>query len=274
MREVVMAKPTYFDIVYEINPWMKGNVGKVDKGKASEQWHELKNALERNKVKVHVYEPEVESPDMVFTANHGIFLNNTFVATNFSKEERKEEMNHILPFIVQLTNVPNFVQCPYPWEGEAELFHYKDNVYIGGYGKRATKEALDWFEKEYGLDIVRMKIDDDRFYHLDTCLSVRNEKVFLYPEAFSKEEGCVEKLKEKIGQENVIEVGDEIALSFSLNCVQLEDVCIVGTENLNILKKLENLYNCKVEGVDMSEYINSGGSCFCSKLFVKKYESR
>jgi N-dimethylarginine dimethylaminohydrolase len=274
MQAVVMARPKYFDIVYEINPWMEGNIGRVNKEKAMEQWEKFKKILEKHNVLVHIYEPEVESPDMVFTANHGIFLNDTFVATNFSKEERSLEIPAIVPFILKKTNAPNYEQCPFPWEGEAELFHYKEDIYIGGYGKRATKEALDWFEEKYGLDIVRMKIADDRFYHLDTCLSVRKGKVFLYSEAFSKEERCVEKLKEKIGVENVIEVSEDIAMSFSLNCVQLEEICIVGTEDLNILTKLEDLYGCRIEGVDMSEYINSGGSCFCSKLFVKNYESR
>ncbi len=269
MKQILMASPEFFDVIYEINPWMSGNIGKIDKQKAKKQWLDLKDLLEKKGIIVHVqkYIPKIECPDMVFTANHGIVIKDTFIAANFLKKERKLEIPYIVPTILEKGNFNKYDQCPYPWEGEAELFHYKENLYIGGYGQRATKKALIWFEKEYGIEIIKLKITNPSFYHLDTCFTIRNNKIFLYPNAFSKK--TLSQLKEKVGIKNIYEVEKDIAFSFALNCIQLDNCAIIGTENTQIIKKLSEIFKCKVVGTEMSEFIYSGGSCFCSKLWLK-----
>ena len=37
-KSVLMVRPTHYDVVYEINPHMKGNIGSVDVQNAMTQW--------------------------------------------------------------------------------------------------------------------------------------------------------------------------------------------------------------------------------------------
>ena len=56
---------------------------------------------------------------------------------------------------------------PYRWEGEADLEHVRDSLYVGGYGQRSTREAFDWMTGSFGMDIVEVRLPDPRLYHLD-----------------------------------------------------------------------------------------------------------
>ena len=38
---IAMCRPTHFGVQYEINPWMEGNIGRVDAARAREQWDAL-----------------------------------------------------------------------------------------------------------------------------------------------------------------------------------------------------------------------------------------
>ena len=45
MTKLLMCPPMYFDVDYDINPWMTENLNKVDREKAELQWSKLYNAL-------------------------------------------------------------------------------------------------------------------------------------------------------------------------------------------------------------------------------------
>ena len=50
-----MCPPGYYDIEYVINPWMKGNLGGVDRGEAAREWDGLYRVLS-NHAKVETIE--------------------------------------------------------------------------------------------------------------------------------------------------------------------------------------------------------------------------
>ena len=70
-----MCDPKYFGVTYDINPWMSSNIGHVDHAVAIHQWTTLKNALSKV-AKVNIMPGVQNLPDLVFTANAGIYYNN------------------------------------------------------------------------------------------------------------------------------------------------------------------------------------------------------
>jgi len=77
-----MSRPDYFDVIYEINPWMDTS-NKPDKKKALEQWEALYKTYLSLGVEVELINQADNQPDMVFTANGGIVKDNMFISGNY-----------------------------------------------------------------------------------------------------------------------------------------------------------------------------------------------
>ena len=75
-----MCPTDYFDVVYEINPWMDKTV-QVDKGLARSQWEALYRLLsEEIGATIELVNPLEGLPDLVFTANAGLSVGKTFIS--------------------------------------------------------------------------------------------------------------------------------------------------------------------------------------------------
>ena len=86
----LMCPPEYFDVSYIINPWMHGNVRKIDNALAKQQWRALYDIL-TDLATVRLVHPQPGSPDMVFTANAGLVLGRRFLVSRFRYPERQYE---------------------------------------------------------------------------------------------------------------------------------------------------------------------------------------
>ncbi len=58
-----------------------------------------------------------------------------------------------------------------------------------GYGKRNTKEIVDFLRQEYpGTEVIGFELIDPEFYHLDTALCpISKDLIAVYETAFSEE---------------------------------------------------------------------------------------
>src|SRR6187549_1325344 len=65
---VLMCPPTYFDVLYAINPWMDPSVP-TDTVLAVAQWTELRDTYTSLGIEVHEIEGVPGLPDMVYAAN-------------------------------------------------------------------------------------------------------------------------------------------------------------------------------------------------------------
>src|SRR6185436_15142121 len=90
----------------------------------------------------------------------------TVVLANYTSECRRGETEVGRRFF-EAMGYRTFV-APHRFEGEAELKHLHDNVYLGGYGLRSAKETYDWMERNFDMEIVRVEESDPYLYHLDT----------------------------------------------------------------------------------------------------------
>jgi len=92
-RHYLMCPPTYFDVVYAINPWMDPTQP-TSTSLAVEQWTALKETYERLGHEVHVIDPVAGLPDMVFSANSGTVIDGRVLGSRFRAEQRAAEADH------------------------------------------------------------------------------------------------------------------------------------------------------------------------------------
>ncbi len=278
-RKVLICTPEYFDIVDVKNVHMEGKVGKLDKKLAVKQWEDLRGVYlkwrERGILADVLEIKGIEGlEDMVFTANQSfpwvVDGKNTVVMSKMKHPNRQKEVSYFKQLykqrgyrIMELSGETHF-------EGMGDLIpHYGKNLLYGGYGHRTDAKAYEEISQMLKVPIVLLHLEDPRFYHLDTCfIPVDENTVLLTPAAFSKED--LQGLKKLFA--NVVEIPDEEADKFfALNAHLINDkksgkkVAVLQKGPTAMKRKLIDL-GFEVEEIDTSEYIKSGGSCFCMKM--------
>ena len=261
MAKVLMCPPQFFDIDYEINPWMHKD-NPVDHTLALKQWQNLKSVYENLGLGVEVVEAVKGWPDMVFTANAGLVVGDKkFLLAKFQYPERQGEE----PIFRQWFENRGWevLQTKSIFEGQGEGFIW-NNKLLAGYGQRAVKEAIPELAEITGLEVLSLKLINPKFYHLDMALAPITDNLIIYhPKAFDAESG--EKIK-SLGCE-LIEVIEQDAELFGCNLVPVGDtiVMIAGTQKL---KSDFEGKGFKTTEMDMSEFRKSGGAIRCLTLNI------
>ena len=258
---IFLVKPTYFNINYEINPWMNVE-NKADIKKALAQWENLVLWYEKLGVDFVVIDPkENKSPDMVFVANAGCVFEDKFILSHFKYKERRSEESFFKEFFEGYFNVVSFEKEVF-FEGQGDAFFACDHVFLG-YDFRSSKEALGELQKYTKAPIIQLKLINPNFYHLDTALAYIGKGVFLaVKSAFL--ENDIKKIK-KLG--DVIFLSDVDAKNFAANCIVVDNNILLYKASEKLKKDLKFLGFNVIE-VDVSEFLKSGGSVRCMSLVV------
>src|SRR3954464_3395372 len=120
MKKILVCTPEHFEVNYEINPWMKNQIGVVDKDLAQQQWITLIKELA--KVSTLFFIGGVENlPDMVFTANAGIALGSTFLISKFANKERELEEKYFTDWAQE--NFTTVINSKLNFEGEGDCLN-------------------------------------------------------------------------------------------------------------------------------------------------------
>jgi N-dimethylarginine dimethylaminohydrolase len=127
MKRFLMCEPKFFDVCYVINPWMEGNLGKVNKELAS----------------VSLIEPVTGLPDMVFTANAGLVHKHEVIVSSFRHAERQPEAKLFERFFFSQGYSVKHLQRETIFEGAGDaLFDTRGRLWVGS-GIRSAPQALD-----------------------------------------------------------------------------------------------------------------------------------
>lgn len=269
---VLMVKPTYFDVQYVINPHMKGQIGDVDKMKAQNEWDHLVEGFRELGLDVSILEGKKGLPDMVFCANQSLpFVdqdgNKKVVMGIMKTDQRKPEVEVIEEWfqnqdyeILHLdeNKVQNF-------EGMGDgIWHFKRQLLWGGYGFRSSLNAYEQVSEILDVPVIELQLTEESFYHLDTCMCMLNEStVLIYPGAFTEE-----------GLEMIHSVFDTVITATKYEAEKLLAVNAVCPDGKNVLiqqgctdvnKKLRDA-GFSVHEFSTYEFLKSGGSVFCMKL--------
>lgn len=257
--KILMCRPTYYGIEYEINPWMS-LTHRVNSDAAKNQWESLYQTISKCDTEILLIPPAPGWPDMVFTANAGLIYQNQFLLSHFKYKERQGEEpffeNWFLENGFQKIESHNLNY----FEGAGDAL-YADEKLFAGYGFRTEKsfyETTTFFDQD---KIVYCELVDPYFYHIDTCFCPLNETLAIwYPHAFSK--NSQKYMREKI---QLIDVNMEEAKRFACNAVVLGKHVIVPTECPQITKELKN-HGFIVHACNMNEFLKAGGACKCLTL--------
>jgi N-dimethylarginine dimethylaminohydrolase len=186
----VMNFPFTLDTAVPNNVWMQELEPEdlsINKGNAYRQFLDLYQFVAGNSLVCNL-PAKGNYQDLVYVANLGIYLphiknSNNVILANFTSEPRQGEEEVGKPFFELMDY--NTYMCPFKWEGEADLKHLYDNVYIGGYGIRSDIEAYKWMEEEFDMNIIKVEMVDDYLYHLDCSIfPLTKEKTLVCTELY------------------------------------------------------------------------------------------
>ena len=179
--KLLMVRPTHFNIEYSINPHMlteSGELNKINHPKALRQWEEVRTAFEQTGAEVVVMDGGLNLPDMVFSANHAVVIDNIVVMGNYYSKFRQGETKLFEEFYLQnnFEVIKNDFLEGELFEGTGDaIWNADQSIMFGGYGFRSNKKAYELINKKFDIKIVPLKLVSEDYYHLDTCFAVLND---------------------------------------------------------------------------------------------------
>jgi lysine-ketoglutarate reductase/saccharopine dehydrogenase-like protein (TIGR00300 family) len=261
---LLLCTPRFYRVAYVINPWMEGNVGRTDAGEAMRQWEGLRAALE-GRATLDLLEPVAGLPDMPFTANAGLVDEETFVPSRFRFPQRVPETEHAVAWFRRR----DFRIVPLPgrgtFEGEGDaLFQRGARLLWGGYGVRTSLEAHRHLAEILDVEVIPLRLVDERFYHLDTCFCpLPEERVYYYPGAFDRD--SLERIAARVPAERRLEVDATDALHFACNAIVTDGVVITNFASDALRERLAR-WGLEVVGCPLGQFIMAGGAAKCLAL--------
>lgn len=271
-RTLLMCPPTYFDVVDVKNPHMAGHAGTVDFELAERQWHALREAFIACGATVEAIEPLEDCEDMVFCANQTLAGldaggQRVCVASQMRHASRRREVPAFAAWFERRGYEVMHLPGEEYFEGSGDaIWHPGRSLIWGGYGYRTDPEVYDAVSDIFGAPVLRLALHSEHFYHLDTCFCAINEETALvYPGAF--DESGVGLIRAAF--KDVIECDEAEALQgFACNATAIAGThVVIQRGNPQTVEALRSR-GLKVVEVDTSEFMKSGGSVFCMKMYV------
>jgi len=269
---VLMVRPTHYDIKYVINPHMSKNVGAVDKMQALNEWKHLFDGFAELSFNVNAIDGLMDLPDMVFCANQslpyvdkdgrkGVLM--SIMNSDFRKPEVKRIQKYFEDLDYEVQQLSGDQDKSFEGMGDA-LWHFRKRLIWGGYGFRTTAGAYEEISEKVETPVIALELVDEKFYHLDTCMCMLNEHaVMIYADAFTKTGlEMIHKMFDTVIKASKYEA--EKLFAANATCPDGKNVLIQqGCTDVN--KKLRDA-GFSVHEYSTYEFIKSGGSVFCMKL--------
>ena len=261
-RHVLMCRPEYFAVSYEINPWMHTSVP-VDRKRAIKQWERLVRVYKALGHTVELIEPVLGLPDMVFAANSGLVVDGEVYLARFRYPERRGEEH---PYAEWFRD-HGFTRIHEPTEvneGEGD-FAVVGGAVLAGYGFRTDLSAHDELRARLRVPVISLRLVDPRFYHLDTALSVlRDDNVAYFPGAFD----AVSRHALRTYFPDAVIVGEGDAEAFGCNAMSDGHHVILSAQATGFASSLRDK-GFEPVPIDLSEFRKAGGSVKCCTLELR-----
>ena len=260
----LMCPPEYFNVAYIINPWMHGNLRRIDNAVAKQQWRSLYDAISDHAA-VRLVLPQPSSPDMVFTANAGLVRGTRFITSRFRYPERQNEEPYFADWFADRGYDVSLMPRDVPFEGAGDaLFDRGTPCLWMAHGHRSIAAARQIIAERLGVDVVTLKLVDERFYHLDTCFCPLDGGWLMYfPNAFDEPSRAL--IEARVPESRRIAIGEEDALAFACNAVNIDSIVIVNRATAGLVRALAQR-GLEVLQTPLSEFMKAGGSAKCLTL--------
>ncbi len=261
-----MCAPDHYDVDYVINPWMEGNLHKSSRDRAVEQWHGLYHLIKDHAI-VDLVTPEKGVPDMVFTANAGLVLGETAVLSRFYHKERQGEEPYFKAWFENNGFTVHELPPELPFEGAGDALFDREGRWLwAGYGFRSELDSHPYLAKWLDVEVLSLRLMDDRFYHLDTCFCPLNNGYLLYyPPAFDAYSNRL--IEMRVPAEKRIAIAEPDAVNFACNAVNLDHIVIMNKASAELKQRLADA-GFQVLETPLTEFLKAGGAAKCLTLRV------
>jgi len=261
-----MCAPAHYGVEYVINPWMAGNIHRVARENAVKQWEGLRGRLEEL-AKIELLEPSPGLPDMVFTANGGFILGKKAVLSRFLYRERQDERDHFRRWFEQAGFEVSELAGDVPFEGEGDaLLDRERGLVWAGYGMRTDLGIHPALAEALEMRVVSLRLADERFYHLDTCLCPLERGYLLYyPRAFDAD--SIIQIEQLVPPEKRIAVSGDDAALFACNVINIGDHVILNMASPELKERLGHA-GFEVIETPLDEFLKAGGAAKCLALWL------
>ena len=262
--KILMCPPDYFTVDYVINPWMAGHEESLSIERAKQQWQQLHDMV-CEFAEVVTLEPDPDLPDMVFTANAGVVYGKKAIASHFMPMERRPEE----PIFKKWFRDNDFelldLHEKIGFEGAGDCLLDRRGPWLWtGYGFRTEIEAHAEIQKFFDIELVSIRLTDERFYHIDTCFCPLTDGFLMYhPPAFDYDSRMA--IESRIPPHKRIIVDTFDAGNFACNAINIDDRVILHRAS-NPLKARLMLAGFEVQEVELTEFLKAGGSAKCLSL--------
>ena len=262
----LMCAPDHYDVDYVINPWMEGNIHKSSRDRAVEQWHNLHYILKDHSV-VDLVQPQLGWPDMVFTANAGLVLGKTVVLSRFFHKERQGEEPYFKQWFESQGYTVHELPKDLPFEGAGDALLDREGRWLwAGYGFRSELDSHPFLAKWLDIEVVSLRLMDERFYHLDTCFCPLNGGYLLYyPPAFDAYSNRL--IEMRVPEDKRIAIEEADAANFACNAVNVDSVVVMNKASDNLKARLAQA-GFEVIETPLTEFLKAGGAAKCLTLRV------
>ncbi|MBW4570139.1 MAG: TIGR00300 family protein [Tolypothrix carrinoi HA7290-LM1] len=262
----LMCAPDHYDVDYVINPWMEGNIHKSSRDRAVEQWQKLHLLLKEHAI-VDLVAPHKGVPDMVFTANAGLVLGKNVVLSRFLHKERQGEEPYFKQWFEENGYTVNELPKDLPFEGAGDALLDREGRWLwAGYGFRSELDSHPYLAKWLDIEVVSLRLIDERFYHLDTCFCpLANGYLLYYPGAFDSYSNRM--IEMRVAPEKRIAIEEADAVNFACNTVNVDHIVIMNKAS-DALKASLNDAGFQVMETPLTEFLKAGGAAKCLTLRV------
>ncbi|KJY40421.1 dimethylargininase [Streptomyces sp. R33] len=262
LRRYLMCRPSHFEVVYAINPWMDPQKP-VDAGLAVLQWERLRETYRELGHTVELIDPVPGLPDMVYAANGATVVDGRVLGARFRNAERIPEGPAYLDWFRE-NGFTELHDPEYVNEGEGDFLVTGSSV-LAGHGFRSDERGHREAEAFFGRPVIGLELVDPRYYHLDTALAVLDgDEIMYHPEAFAPGSRA---LLEALFPDALL-VSAEDAAVFGLNAVS-DGLNVVLPEAAEGLAGQLRERGFHPIGMDLSELLKGGGSVKCCTLEIR-----
>ncbi|WP_414542180.1 TIGR00300 family protein [Nostoc sp. CCY0012] len=262
----LMCAPDHYDVDYVINPWMEGNIHKSSRDRAVEQWQKLYHILTQHAI-VDLVPPQIGWPDMVFTANAGLVLGDNVVLSRFLHKERQGEEPFFNNWFEENGYTVHLLPKDLPFEGAGDALLDREGRWLwAGYGFRSELDSHPYLAKWLDIEVLSLRLIDERFYHLDTCFCpLANGYLLYYPGAFDAYSNRL--IEMRVAPEKRIEITEADAVNFACNTVNVESIVIMNKASNALKTRLADV-GFRVIETPLTEFLKAGGAAKCLTLRV------
>ena len=243
---------------------MEGQLHAADSSLAELQWRQFQK-LVSDVADVTSIDAVAGLPDLVFTANAALIYRRSAILSNFRYLERRPESAHFADWLAadgfQVHTLPEGVF----FEGAGDALFERGREFLwAGHGFRSHESAKPFLEKWTGVEVHLLRLQDPRFYHLDTCFCpLEGGHLLYFSEAFDASSNAA--IEARFPSRRRFDVNEADAAGFACNAVNIGSHVILNRAS-NQLKDWLRARGFQVAETSVSEFMKAGGATKCLSL--------